>query len=318
MSKKANPTVIGAFVVGAVVLGVAAVLVLGGGTLFHRTHPYVLYFRGDINGLAVGSPVKFLGVRVGSVKSIRLRITPEGASPIIPVTIVLDEDVIERKSGVDMTFETSKFERMVDQGLRARLEMESLVTGQRYVALLIDPSAPLERLALEDMDEIPTMPATLEEMHRKVEQFLAEDLEVTVKELGEAASALRTMLASPDAQEAPATIVRALDSLDSLATTLEAQVQPIGARVEQVGDELTQTLASLQAAAERTQEVEGELSLTLSTTRGLLSPDSPLAVQLQATLQEFAAAARSLRSLAELVERDPSALLRGKDLPSDP
>ena len=63
MSRKANPTVIGAFVIGGVVIGVAALLVLGSGKVFHRMRPFVLYLQGDVTGLRIGSPVRFQATR---------------------------------------------------------------------------------------------------------------------------------------------------------------------------------------------------------------------------------------------------------------
>ena len=327
MSKKANPTVIGAFVVAAVLLGVAGILLLGGGVLFRKTHPYILYFQGDVNGLAVGSPVKFQGVRIGSVTSIQLRITPEeGATMIIPVTIALDESAIERKAGIDATFDTRALKRNIEQGLRGRLETESLVTGQRYIGLVLEPESPANLLGYSDeLDEIPTLPSTIEQIHDTFQRFWAEDFESLVKDLGGTARGLRNLLESPEAQELPASFLRTFEGVDGLVVKLQAEVEPFGARVESTSKtveraaaELELTLQALREAAERTREVEAELSLTLSSARDLLAPDAPLAVQLQVTLQEFGAAARSLRSLAELVERDPSALLRGKDLPDNP
>jgi len=327
MSKKANPTVIGVFVMAAVLLGVAAIILLGGGVLFRRTHPYILYFQGDVNGLSVGSPVKFQGVRIGSVTSIRLRITPEeGATMIIPVTIALDESAIERKAGIETTFDRRTLRRTIEQGLRGRLETESLVTGQRYIGLVLEPESPATLLGYSDeMDEIPTLPSTIEEIHDTFQRFWAEDFETLVKDLGGTTRGLRSLLESPEAQELPASLVRTLEGIDGLVVKLQAEVEPFGAHLESTSKavdraaaELEVTLKALREAAERTREVEAEMSLTLATARDLLAPDAPLAVQLQATLQEFGAAARSLRSLAELVERDPSALLRGKDLPSNP
>src|SRR6185369_11107480 len=72
MSKRANPTLIGGFVIGAVVLLVAGVMLFGGGKLFQATQDFRLYFKENVNGLSVGAPVKFKGVEVGSVVSIQL------------------------------------------------------------------------------------------------------------------------------------------------------------------------------------------------------------------------------------------------------
>ena len=61
MSKKANKALIGGFVVGAVVLLIISVVVLGSGLLFKRTNRYVLFFDGSIKGLSVGAPVILRG-----------------------------------------------------------------------------------------------------------------------------------------------------------------------------------------------------------------------------------------------------------------
>jgi paraquat-inducible protein B len=332
MSKKANPTLIGAFVVGAVLLGVAGVFLLGGATLFHRTRPFILYFQGDVNGLAVGSPVKFLGVQIGTVTGIHLMITPEGASNLVPVTIRIDESLLERKADTEVVFEKGRFNQLIEQGLRARLDTESLVTNQRYVALLIDPGSEVKLHGLSELDEIPTTPTTLQELHARLEELSNVDLEGFVEELTGTSRALRELLEAPETQAAPASFLRALEGVDGLVVALQAQVEPLSADVSDASqavqslagdldvtlETLRSSLESLRAAAEQAQVVEGEMSETFANARSLLAPDAPLAVQLQLTLEEFGSAARALRSLAELVERDPSALLRGKDLPSKP
>jgi len=53
MSKKANPAAIGAFVVGAIGLAIAGVLVLGSGRFFQKSFPLVSFFEGSVNGLSV-------------------------------------------------------------------------------------------------------------------------------------------------------------------------------------------------------------------------------------------------------------------------
>ena len=63
MGRKANPAMIGAFVVGAVILAVAGILIFGSGQLFKHTSQYVCFFPGAVNGLNVGAPVKIKAAR---------------------------------------------------------------------------------------------------------------------------------------------------------------------------------------------------------------------------------------------------------------
>jgi paraquat-inducible protein B len=67
MSKPANKTLIGAFVVGAVALAVAAIVLFGSGRFFKDMDQWVAIFPGSVKGLNVGSPVVFRGVQVGQV-----------------------------------------------------------------------------------------------------------------------------------------------------------------------------------------------------------------------------------------------------------
>ena len=90
MNKKISPTLIGAFVVGAVALIVIAILVFGSGRLFRQSRDFVLYFDNSVNGLRVGAPVKFKGVEVGSVKDIRLQLEQGKLINKIPVIIEID------------------------------------------------------------------------------------------------------------------------------------------------------------------------------------------------------------------------------------
>ena len=75
MGRRANPTVIGAFIIGAVALIVIGLLVLGRGQFFSDTQTFVLYFDGSVKGLNIGAPVDFQGVRVGSVTDIHVQHT---------------------------------------------------------------------------------------------------------------------------------------------------------------------------------------------------------------------------------------------------
>ena len=62
MARRTDPKIIGLFAVGALALAVAAAVALGSGRLFRKTYEYVLFFRGNVNGLRVGAAVKFKGV----------------------------------------------------------------------------------------------------------------------------------------------------------------------------------------------------------------------------------------------------------------
>ena len=63
MDRQASKTLIGAFVVGAVFLIVAGVLIFGGGQFMKKSQKYVLFFKGSVKGLNEGASVLFRGLR---------------------------------------------------------------------------------------------------------------------------------------------------------------------------------------------------------------------------------------------------------------
>ena len=85
-----------------------------------------------------------------------------------------------------------------------------------------------------------------------------------------------------------------------LATRLDTQAGPF--------------LASLKTTSDRTNEALDEMRTTLKTVQVFIDPGSPLANQISSALQELTGAARSVRLLADYLERNPSAVVRGKDV----
>ena len=74
MSKKSNPITIGAFVVGAITLGIIGLMVFGSGRFFRETYEYILYFESDVSGLSKGANVKLKGVSIGTVREVLLNV----------------------------------------------------------------------------------------------------------------------------------------------------------------------------------------------------------------------------------------------------
>ena len=136
MSKQANPAIVGGFVVGAVVLAIAGIMVFGGGKYFEKRLTYFLVFDGSVGGLNVGAPVKFRGVQVGEVTEVLALYDPAKAEIQIQVLIEVDphsvQDVGEGGERTQRTFQEVKenIPRMVKRGLRATLKTQSFVTNR--------------------------------------------------------------------------------------------------------------------------------------------------------------------------------------------
>jgi len=183
MSKKVNKTVIGIFVVGALILLMAAIVVFGSGELFKRTNKFVLYFDGTVKGLAIGAPVMFRGVSIGTVKDISLIYDSKaGTIMLLPVIVEIDDGRIK---GAPSFGDLGGDKKMIALGLRAKLEVQSFLTGQLMISFDFYPDRPgkLRGIAnrYPELPTLPTSPDIFEIMDELPIKEIAKNLEATSK-----------------------------------------------------------------------------------------------------------------------------------------
>ncbi|MDO5483574.1 MAG: MlaD family protein, partial [Desulfovibrionaceae bacterium] len=192
MSSHASKTAVGAFVLGGIALLVLAIVLLGGNNLFNDDAEYVLYFDGSVSGLSVGAPVVFRGVPLGSVTRISLVVRPSGftsktdnlqnASPAslvtIPVYIRIDKKSLMRSSGGGFSEEMQQkiLRCMVQDGLRARLQLQSMITGQYRIELDFHPDSPATFHSATPDLEIPTLPSPIDTLQRSLAKLPLEEM----------------------------------------------------------------------------------------------------------------------------------------------
>jgi paraquat-inducible protein B len=154
--KRADKTKIGMFVVGAVVLLVVAILVFGSGALFKQSDKYIVFFDGSVKGLSVGAPVIFRGVKIGNVSSIDLAYDQETQSVLIPVVIDVE---LSRVQGVPDKFGYPDYQSLIQQGLRAKLEVQNFITGQLMLGFDFYPQDPQKMYKItKSYPELPALP----------------------------------------------------------------------------------------------------------------------------------------------------------------
>jgi paraquat-inducible protein B len=313
MGRKANPALIGAFVVGAVALAVAGVLAFGSGRFFKRTTPFVLYFPGSVDGLAIGAPVKFKGVEIGAVTDIQISLGEVATNDVrIPVFIAIDIDQLtERGAHLPAADARENVRQAVERGLRAQLNAQSLLTGLLFVQLDLRPDEPAVFVLAPDspIPEIPTIPTTLQQAQMAASQIVARlenvDLARLVTSLTTAVEDVDRLVNTPELRAAVESLPATMANLNQTITA----VRDLSTRLD---GGTTPLLKSLQATSERTGVALEQARTTLETARQALEPGSPLQAQLGDALGEMAGAARSVRMLADYLERNPSALLRGR------
>jgi paraquat-inducible protein B len=329
MNKKISPTLIGAFVVGAVALIVIAILVFGSGRLFRQSRDFVLYFDNSVNGLRVGAPVKFKGVEVGSVKDIRLQLEQGKLINKIPVIIEIDLGKLTSRGSTGVIAEDPEafHKAIVDRGLRGQLEMESLVTGLLYIAIDLFPGTPINLVQQENDDnkywEIPTLPTTLEQAKDAVTQIINKldqiDFKALIASLESTVDGIKRTVNSPDLEltirslkQTMPKVDEAVGSIRDLAVTLNENVKGLAGNLEQTSIDARTSMKQADEALRQATETMKKAEAAVVSVQTITDPDSPTIYELGKTLKEISAAARSLRLAANFLERNPRALIFGK------
>lgn len=321
---KRHALLIGTFLFAAVVLIVGGILWLNGGRLWEKRDEAVVYFPGGVRGLYVGAPVTFRGVPVGEVQSIGVEMEPKNLETRIPVRVVLRPDSV-RLQDADSSRPT--LEELVRRGLRARLVAQSLVTGQKLVDLDILPDTP-GRLSGGGGRRLPEIPTAKNQFDALIDQ--AADLPVRdiVAEVRAAVTTLQQTLAT--AQTLLATTQGQVDATGQAAQQMLAVSQQA---VREVQRNTAATLQSIQQLSEQARQTVGaaqpELTDTLKSARqaaesaqaalqevqAVAAPGGAVRADLETSMRDLSAAARSLRDWSEVVSERPNAVIFGRERP---
>jgi len=323
MSTRANPTRIGLFMIGAIVLAVVGVASLASTSWMNKESTFVSYFNESVNGLEVGAAVKFQGVPVGRVTDLLIQIGEKDKTFQVPVRYDVD---LARLTSVGGGFihlnDDGVLRQQIADGLRAQLQMESIVTGQLYIELVYraDAAPPKLERRLSAYPEIPTSPSLLAAFGSQAGSVVSDVLKVlirvnemldsvNVREINRSvvasAAAVERLAGSKELQaaidgvpEMTAQFTRTMSGIQTLAERLDAAVGPLQGQMDSTNAELTRTLQAMRQAMEDV--------------RGLLSSDSGVGYQMEGAMSSLKEAADAMRALSFSLERNPDMLIRGR------
>lgn len=329
MAKQANTTMIGGFVVLAVFILAASVVILGSGKLFQRTESFVLYFDSSIKGLNVGSPVLLQGVQIGSVTKILIRANRNDLTMSIPVFIDIRPDTFH----VDETIQTQRdpaenIALLTERGLRAVLSIQSLITGQLMIELDYYPDSALNLKNLDpEVPEIPTIPSTTERLFQNLQK-------IDLTHINNIIVGVERLINNPDLPEGLKALRQTADEVRQLVDKLEnyigdvtdnventlsdtrTLVNNVNAQVQPLANDLRQLIVHFDEVAlninKQLDVVAANLNESLAGIRGVVSEDAPLVIELEETLENISNMTDSIRQLADYLEQNPQALIRGK------
>ena len=314
MSKHASPTLIGAFVAGAIGLIVAGILIISGGKLLLTDKTsYVLYFQGSVKGLNVGSPVSFRGVNIGTVTGIQLVVGEKESGIRIPVIIEIDNTkFLSDETGKPKIDDDDSINELVAAGMRAQLQLQSLLTGQLFVQIDFFPDTQVQLVENQQRnwhyDEIPTIPTPIEKIGKLLERIpvdkVLDQVLATIK-------GLEGLVNSEDLHQSIAAMHLAIDDFRKLVANLDRQVEPVATNVNLTLDDTRNALQKAGAALEGISGTLEQANLTLQSADELLN-DEQVLTALDNALNEITSAAYAIRILAETINNQPESLIKGR------
>ena len=250
---------------------------------------YVLVFKESVRGLPVGAPVDLRGVTVGEVTKINVELDPVRKEFSMPVEVQFYPERLRARYRQNSNLTKHLDSRtllnsIIENGFRAQLRSGNLLTGQLYVALDLFPNAPHAKMNWsKNPPEFPTIPTSLEQLQSTLVRIAQKIENLPLDEI------------AGDARKALQSLDITLKSADKMVKQVDGAVVP---EVKNALDDVRKTL--------------DEFRKTLAGAKQTLSPDAPLQHDMRETMRELSRAAQSLRGLADYLERNPEALIRGK------
>lgn len=307
----------------------------------------VCYFEGSVGGLNVGAPVVFRGVKIGSVTEVVLSLETKKLIFSIPVYIEIEPDKFTL-IGIGPKQLGENLKTFIDRGLRASLEMQSIVTGQMQVGLDFRPDKPA-KFAEFRMDthtpEIPTIPTPMQELTKKIEKIPIDQI---FEKLASALDGIDKVISSPEIPEAIRSVNMALEEVRKLVKYADGQVGPLASnlnetvqevrklvqnadsKVTELASSLDETVKDVRGLVKNVDNRIGPLAASIEETikstevtvkvaqraiekiEGTVGEDSTVVYELNKTLEDISALARSIRVLSDYLERKPESVIRGK------
>lgn len=307
MAQKKSATFIGTFLIGGIVLFLAGLVVFSSSSLFTQRSKYVMYFDGSLKGLDSGSPVLFRGVQIGHVSEIVMEMDREHRRVLTPVYVVLDADKFKRTGATPLSLLAEPpIHAMVERGLRAQLQTLSLITGQMNIELEFRPSYPARyvRERSGGMDEIPTIPSQFDRVQGALETALESFRKLDLQKLADA-----TVGTMESAEAAAREFHELVKKLNARVDPLLDSADGVTREGQQALEELRLTLKELNEAIRSASALFDSVDREVATLSPALNKGADNA---RTAFDEVASAMRALRQLAEYLERNPDALLTGK------
>jgi paraquat-inducible protein B len=301
MKNLANSALVGVFTIGGFVILLGFAIFSGGFSQWRESNEkFVLVFNENVFGLHEGGKVTFNGVRIGRVERFFLGDAYE-LSPV-PVLIEINRDLVRRHmilEGSEVFDDEGNFKKEVLPRLIGQLVQESFVTGILYINLNVEKAG-----AVDDVGE------NFVHGHRfirsKASIFAELSESINLEKISKQVSQLIDV----------ATIKLNEFNSKGMSEGLVSLSEETKLFLAGFSDSYLGAGPSITATSEQARETFLNVSQLSARINEMLLPESDLRYGIVTALRDVSAMSKSLKTLADLLERNPQAFLQGKPLPN--
>lgn len=263
---------------------------------------FLVYLEGNVRGLAPRSPVEMRGIRIGSVVGLSLAYDQVANEFRVPVRIAVEPERISFPEGRPQTEVRAALDRFVAEGLRAQLASGNLLTGQKVISFDFVPDAPPAQVREENGLLVIPSHGGSGDVFTAVSAIASQLERFPIAEIGRnlngTLAAVNGLASGPELKGAIANLSSTLAEVQSLVRKADGGLGPLLRRLPAIADNLDRTLASAQATVTGIERGYGA--------------NSTFSRDLARLLSQATDAARSVRLLADYLDRHPEALVRGR------
>lgn len=322
MKNKISPAAIGMFVMAASIIAVAAVMVFGAAKFFSRTENFISFFSESVNGLDVGSPLKYKGVKIGKVEGIFISSSKNIKESSVSVVYSIDIDQLRRKTGTDFKDYSDWMDEQIAEGLRAKLNYQSIVTGMLYIELdfIADKGEKYDlKYGGTRFKEIPAAKSGLSELAKGFEKTMADVAKIDFAAIGQnvhsAIVKVNEKLDGIDAKAISDSAVSALKGVDELARNKDVaeSIKKLDALLSDSDALVNDARAELKKFSASGTSIMARLDEVLRNVNSVVAPQSPFRYQIAVLLKTMNESMSYISNFTDYLQRNPNSLLRGKD-----
>jgi paraquat-inducible protein B len=269
---------------------------------YTQTVPFVTYFTSSVSGLAAGSPVEVFGLQVGVVSDVKLTLDPQVGRARARVAFDLQPQRMPGARAAEGGLTPEQITAsLVREGMRATLTSSNFLTGQQVVSLQYVPGAPPAVVSTEGIALVlPSQSGGLDNITTSLSDIATKLDNIPFDQIGrDLAGTMHSVHAAiqgPELKQTMHDLAETMAEIRQISRKADAGLTPALKRLPQLSQDLEQTVAKASALL-------GENGY---------GGNSDFSRNLNRVLDQLNETARSIRLLADFLDRHPEALIRGR------